>query len=250
MPYKDIFATVYTVTTPDGILLFDAGSFDEDIEEYIVPFFEEVGIKEDMIKYVFISHNHKDHAGGLEEFMKKFPQACIISRSDRLKEKFSDYDVFAPCDGDTVLGVLNVVTIPGHTQDSSAIFDIRTRTMICGDCLQLYGIFGSGKWAANILYPEEHIEAIDKVRKMEIDCILTAHDYHPYGYCYKGKDAVLKALDACVEPLLEIKDLILNHDGLDDEKIADLFNSENRPTLDMHVVTAVRKMLNQEKQGC
>jgi hypothetical protein len=27
LPYKDIFTTVYTVRTPEGVLLFDAASF-------------------------------------------------------------------------------------------------------------------------------------------------------------------------------------------------------------------------------
>ena len=36
-PYKDIFTTVCTVKTPDGVLIFDAASYDEDVESYILP---------------------------------------------------------------------------------------------------------------------------------------------------------------------------------------------------------------------
>ena len=76
MPYKDIFTTVYTIKTDNGVLLFDSGSYDEDIENYISPFLKQLEITADMIKYVFISHDHKDHAGGLGAFVKKFPNAC------------------------------------------------------------------------------------------------------------------------------------------------------------------------------
>lgn len=243
IPYKDIFTTVYMIKTDNGILLFDAGSYDEDIENYILPFLDEFEITADMLKYVFISHNHKDHAGGLNEFMKKFPETCIISRSSKLKEQYINYNVLMPNDNDAVLDVLKVITIIGHTQDSSAIYDTRTKTLISGDSLQLYGIYGSGKWGSNISFPKEHIDAIEKLKKMDIQHILTAHDYHPYGYSYEGEDAVSNALDACVSPLNEIKDLIFQNPDADDEKICTLYNSFDKPTLGVHVVSAVREML-------
>lgn len=243
MPYKDIFTTVYAVKTEKGALLFDAASYDEDIENYIVPFLEKLDITKDMLKFVFISHNHKDHAGGLCEFMKKYPETSIISRSPELKENYKDYNVAAPCDEDCFLDVLKVITIPGHTKDSSAVFDMRTKTMISGDCLQLSGIYGSGNWAANISFPKEHIDAVSKLKKMDIEHILTAHDYHPYGYSYMGKDAVEKALDACVAPLEKIKSMICENPDADDEEICRIYNLSDEPTLGVHVVTAVRKEL-------
>lgn len=242
MPYKDIFTTVYIVKTECGALLFDVGSYDEDIDNYILPFLEASEIEPEMLKHVFISHNHKDHAGGLGAFMKKFPNACIISKSPELKEKFADYKVYMPEDNDTVLDVLKIITIPGHTQDSCAVYDTRTNTIISGDCLQLYGLYGSGKWGCNISYVQEHIAALDKLRQMEISQILTAHDYHPYGYCYEG-ETVAKALDACLAPLYEINALLLRNPDLGDERICAIYNSFDKPTLGVHVVTAVRKAL-------
>ena len=93
IPYKDIYTTVYTIKTDCGILLFDTGSYDEDIENYILPFLNELEITEKMLKYVFISHKHKDHAGGLNKLMEKFPDACIISLSPDIKEQYTNYKV-------------------------------------------------------------------------------------------------------------------------------------------------------------
>ena len=98
IPYKDIFTTVYIVKTENGVLLFDVASFDDDIENYIVPFLDELEISSDMLKYVFISHNHSDHSGGLKEFMKRFPKVCIISRNPKLKEQYENYDIYVPED--------------------------------------------------------------------------------------------------------------------------------------------------------
>ncbi len=243
IPYKDIYTTIYTVHTDQGVLLFDSGSYDEDIENYVVPFLEELGITPQMLKCVFISHNHADHAGGLASLIKIYPETRIFSLSEPLLEKFSDCSVYNPKDRDIILEVLKVVTIPGHTMDSSAILDTRTKTLISGDSLQLYGNYGSGKWGANISFPSKHIEAIDKLRSMDIQCILTAHDYHPCGHIYVGKDEVARSLDCCIEPLRRVEYLILQHPDLNDEQICGIYNSsENLPTLGEHVVSAIRKM--------
>ena len=94
---------------------------------------------------MFISHNHTDHAGGLGAFMKAFPNTCIISRHPDIIERFKGYNTLLPQEESVILNDLKIVTIIGHTADSSAILDMRTNTLISGDGLQLHGIFGSGK---------------------------------------------------------------------------------------------------------
>lgn len=245
IPYKDIFTTVYTVQTDDGFLLFDAASYDEDVENYIIPFLERLGITQSMLKFIFISHNHTDHAGGLRELMKRFPETSIVSLCPTLQNQYKDYNVLCPKDYDTILNVLKVVSIPGHTSDATAVFDTRTKTLISGDALQLYGIYGSGKWGANICYPHEHLKALDKLRSMDIHLILTAHDYHPCGYKYLGKSEVAHSLDMCAAPLLQVKNLIIQNQHLNDSQICEIYNnSAHLPTLGAHVVTAVREMIN------
>ena len=240
IPYKDIFTTVYLVKTVDGALLFDAASFDEDVDDYIVPFLKEQNISQNELKYVYISHHHIDHSGGLERLMKFFPKTKIVSTNDALVDKFGNDVILKTQDGDVLLNDLKVVKIPGHTKDSAAILDTRYNIVISGDCLQLYGIFGSGNWACNISFPVEHIEAIKKVKKMNIDAIYTAHDYHPFGYKYIGRDTIVQALDSCILPLYEIKSMTLKFPNLTDEEIAEIYNSNNNPKLGAHVVNAVR----------
>ena len=70
LPYKDIFTTVYTVKTDKGVLLFDAASYDTDLEQYIQPMLDELNITAEDLKYVFISHNHGDHSGGLRPIIE------------------------------------------------------------------------------------------------------------------------------------------------------------------------------------
>ena len=44
IPFKDIFTTVCLIKTDEGALLFDTATYDEDVENYIIPFLDELGI--------------------------------------------------------------------------------------------------------------------------------------------------------------------------------------------------------------
>ena len=242
-PYKDIFTTVYLIKTENGALLFDCASYDNDIDDYIVPFLQELVVSANELKYVFISHNHADHSGGLKAFMQKYPSTYIVTRSQNLKETYADFNVYISNDSDTLLDVLKVVTIPGHTADAQGILDTRTNTLISGDCLQMYGIYGSGAWGANITLIKNHFEALEKLEKMQIDYLLTAHDYHPKGYKYVGKKEAAFAINACREPILKVCELIKENVYLTDAQITDKYNELKLPRLSERVVTAAREFI-------
>lgn len=248
VPYKDIFTTLYTVRTPEGVLLFDAASWDEDARNYTIPFLKEAAVAAEELKYIFISHNHTDHAGGLKELIKNFPNATILSRSPKLHEEYARYRCHRHEDGERIMGVLQVVTIPGHTKDCSAILDTRTKTLISGDCLQSYGIRGSGTWAANISHPDEYVKAIEKVRTLDIDTIVTAHNYDPQGYRADGKAAVSANLDACLVPLKRMQQLILQYPELDDAGVQAKFNYDPElPKISARVIGAMRQAMEEKR---
>lgn len=241
-PYKDIFTTTLVIKTDTGAMLFDSASFDHDINDTILPMLDELKISKEELKCVFISHNHNDHAGGLRELLHRFPDISVYSNSPTITDRCDGGDIRTFSDGEEIMPNLVAIKIPGHTADSAAILDKRTGSLITGDCLQLYGIFGSGTWGSNINYPREHFDALKKLKGMsEILNIYTAHDYHPYGRSYEGREAVNAAISACERPLLEVKRLIEENPTLSDSEIADLYNSEALPTLGAHVVKAMRE---------
>ena len=244
IPYKDIFTTVYLIKTSKGSMVFDMATTDEDVEDYIIPFLAEAGVTDDKL-YFFVSHNHGDHAGGLKRLLQEYPDACIISRSNELKELYKDYNFIMPEDNQVLLDDLKAIAIPGHTYDSCGILDTRTNTLITGDSLQFYGIYGSGDWACNIRLPIEHMEALDKLRNLAVDTVYMAHDYHPCGYVLCGNDNINSTLDLCIEPLRFIRDIILKNPHKTDEEIRSIFNSEDLPTVNLSVVTALRKVIDE-----
>ena len=237
IPFEDIFTTVFLVRTEQGVLLFDTATFPQDMDEYVFPVLDRLG---EAPECVFLSHSHRDHAGGLERVLEKFPGVPVASRSEALAEKVPN--VFAPRGGDVFLGCLRVVEIPGHTMDSMGLLDERTGTLLTGDSLQLYGIFGCGVWGANIRFPREHAAAIENIRKLDVRTIIASHDYHPCGHIAREKSEIDRYLSNCLAPLAEIRALIAGHPGLDDDGIAKIYNeSRHLPTLGAHVVRACRE---------
>ena len=242
--YKDIFTSVFLLECPKGAILFDSASYDTDVDLHILPFLHQLGITPEKLKYVFISHNHRDHSGGLPRLLELFPDTRVVSRSQTLQEAWAHRGFLCPEDGEMLLDTYRVVAIPGHTADSAALLDTRTGTLITGDCLQLHGIVGSGDWACNISFPVEHLAAIEKVRTMQVSAILTAHDYVPMGCQSEGKAAVEAMLDACVTPLLTIRDLIRDNPAQDDTQIRELFNRPHL-TVNPRVIAAIRKAMGE-----
>lgn len=239
--YKDIYTTVTVVKTPLGAVLFDTASYREDVEDTILPALKELGIDGSVLKYIVLSHSHGDHAGGLQWVAEAFPNARILSRNPALRETYGDA-VQYPEDGEMLLDTLQILAVPGHSLDSLCLLDTATGTLISGDSLQLYGIYGSGTWGANVGLPAEHLQAIEKLRKLEIQRILASHDYHPWGYLAEGREVVEKYLDACPEALYKILDAVKCNPEMDCEELAAAYNANSGlPTVNVRVFRAVRE---------
>lgn len=234
VPYKDIFVAIYVLRTEKGVVLFDTAACDEDVDNWIAPALQQLGVTP---THIFISHNHKDHAGGLSRAAALFPEAKIVVRSATLAK---EYPAYIPEDGEILLGELQLVSVPGHTIDCSGLLDLPTNTLVCGDCLQSYGIYGSGYWYGNITYPAEHFAAIEKVRRLNIETIATAHDYHPCDIVSVGKEAVTLRLDSSAGALKRVLQIAKENPGLDDTQVAQLCNDGTFPKVAPKVITALR----------
>ena len=56
--YRDD-AFLYAATDAEsGALLFDTATYDDDVENYIMPFLSEIGITRNSLKYILVSQAH------------------------------------------------------------------------------------------------------------------------------------------------------------------------------------------------
>ncbi len=144
----------YLVREADGFTLIDtaiAGSGKQIIaaaQKFNTP-----------IVRIVLTHAHGDHAGSLDELHTALPQAEIIvaRRSVPILAGNRSLEAGEPVDqlrgswvvaktqanrtveaGDRI-GSLEVIASPGHTPDSIAFLDTRTRTLIAGDAFQTRG---------------------------------------------------------------------------------------------------------------
>ena len=190
VPFEDLNTTVYVVQGEEGVAIIDTATYSEDVDTYILPALETLGIDRADVRYLLLTHDHGDHAGGLERLRTWLPDATVGA-------SFSiDAPRFLPlAEGTCLLGRIRVVELAGHTKNSVGFFDTPTRTLLSGDCLQLGGV---GKYRDGISYPILYRASVERLRGMEIERIVAAHEYAPLGSVAEGREAVASYLDACL----------------------------------------------------
>lgn len=228
VPFADIYTTVFIVTAPSGVVLFDTACKISDVDGYIAPAFEKLNLKPD---FVFISHNHNDHSGGLQRVVELYPEARVVSDNPDLQEKYGCQKLEDPA--------LQKISIPGHTPDAMGLLDTRTGTLLSGDCLQAYGIYGRGPWGSAIRQIGSHFEAVDQLQEKALNTIVTAHDYHPFEAIIE-KQQIPAFLAACKEALVKVQQIVAAQPELPDEELVAICNSRGLPRIDHRVIAGIR----------
>lgn len=190
IPFEDLTTTVYSYKCEQGVAIIDSATYSSDVDDYIIPALNEIGVKREEVKYLLLTHDHGDHIGGLKRLSEIFTDAVIgVSFGLDLPNKI---DLF---DGNIVLGSLMSVYLPGHTNHSFGFYDLKTKTLLSGDCLQLSGV---GKYRDGIWDKDLYIASINKLKNMKIERIVASHEYDPLGSIAAGKTQVIRYLDECI----------------------------------------------------
>ena len=180
VPFFTVYTSVFLIDTPDGYVLVDCATTDDDVDGYIIPAIKELGISLSDIKKIVITHDHSDHAGGLSGIQYHIPHIEVVR------------EVKEVCDG--------VATYPltGHTKDFIGVFDSRTGTLISGDGLQGAGI---KQYRTMLADKEGYKETLERIRLDEkIKNVLFSHEYEPwYKNGVRGRENVLIILSDCLE---------------------------------------------------
>jgi metallo-beta-lactamase class B len=73
--------SAWAVTTPAGIIIIDP-IYDYSVEEQVVGGLKKLGLDPSQIKYVVVSHAHRDHAGGAWYLQERFGARVLLTAPD------------------------------------------------------------------------------------------------------------------------------------------------------------------------
>ena len=196
VPFEDITTSVYFFLNDKGAVIIDSATYPSDADEYIIPAMNELGISVKDVKVLALTHIHSDHAGGIERLSYLIPNAKVMAPFEMNVPNF-----LRIMDQDMFLDELMAIRLPGHSKNSVGYLDIRTNTLLSGDCLQLLGI---GKYRDGIAYPELYISSVKRLKCMDIKRIVAAHEYDPLGSVAEGESEVENYLNMCIDIASEL----------------------------------------------
>ena len=150
-------ATVYAITTSQGIVLIDSGYADR-VETVVIPGLKKLGLDPAAVKYVLLGHGHADHFGGARYFQEHYgakvgtaaadwdlidppnPPTTTPANQPNATQSRPKRDLVLAEGQPVRLGDVTVtpIAIPGHTPGSLAfIFPVRD-----GRSTHMAGLFG------------------------------------------------------------------------------------------------------------
>ena len=178
IPFDTVYTSVFLVKSESGALLVDCATTDEDIDGYIVPALRELGYELADINAVVVTHDHTDHAGGLQRILQHAPNIEVIREA---------------C---TIFDGLEVYPLYGHTNEMIGLFDPRTGTLVSGDGLQGAGV---DKYRAYAQNKKAYYETLERIKQDErIENLIFSHSYEPwYQDHIFGRESVMEALEEC-----------------------------------------------------
>ncbi|MBE6536852.1 MAG: MBL fold metallo-hydrolase [Ruminococcaceae bacterium] len=186
-----ITTTVYVVICAEAVVIIDSASYPTDASNYILPALLELGIMPSRDAILILTHSHSDHAGGAAALLNEMPN---LKPRAAFRVEHPEFSYLA--DGEIVGDRLLTLMLPGHTENSIALFDMKTKTLLSADCLQLKGI---GKYRNGIAFPTLYRKSIERLKRIDVHRIVAAHEYDPLGSIAEGKAEVLKYLDECLK---------------------------------------------------
>ena len=178
VPFYSVYTSVFLIDTPEGYILVDCATTNEDVDGYIVSALRDMDIALTDINSVVVTHNHSDHAGGLRRILCHAPNIEVVREPRQIFDGICAYPM---C---------------GHANEMIGLFDPRTGTLISGDGLQGAGVDKYRAYAEN---KKAYYETRERVKQDErIENLVFSHAYEPW---YKdhifGRSGVLEALEEC-----------------------------------------------------
>jgi glyoxylase-like metal-dependent hydrolase (beta-lactamase superfamily II) len=179
IPFDCIYTSVFLVRTSKGYMLVDCATTDEDVNKWIIPALNQMGLKLKDIQFLLLTHKHGDHAGGLRQIFRLNKNIQVINEPNIV---FDD---------------IEILHMAGHTLDCIGVLELQSSTLIAGDGLQGAGV---DKYRCSLESKEEYLKTIEKVKTdKRIKNIFFSHAYEPWEKdAIFGRKEIQKCLQDCI----------------------------------------------------
>jgi glyoxylase-like metal-dependent hydrolase (beta-lactamase superfamily II) len=183
-----ISSNVYVANHNDKHYLFDS-SGDPELMKYLLP----LGIMNESLGGVFLTHGHYDHVRGILSIPDGGPLVflaepdCVLAESCLGERSIQGIDT-----GREILAQLGleVVRTPGHTPGSTCFYSKEDRLLISGDTVFSEGFFGRTDTLGGS--NQQMLDSLNLLSRMEIDAMLPGHG-NPL--LKKASESISAALD-------------------------------------------------------
>lgn len=161
VPFEDLYTSVFLIKTASGNVLVDCATTSFDVNEYILPALTNLNLTIFDVKYLVLTHNHIDHAGGKNRLLELNSNIIVIT------EYCSNF-----------INELSLYKLSGHVINCIGVFEKSTKTLITGDGLQGAGV---GKYRTSICDNNEYLKTIQNIKNdKNVENILFSHAYEPW----------------------------------------------------------------------
>jgi glyoxylase-like metal-dependent hydrolase (beta-lactamase superfamily II) len=214
-PLGERYASLYLVTGPDAIVLYDTG-VDGTIPAQVLPALARLGRTPGEVSTVVVSHCDVDHFGGVADARDAFPNARIVAGAADvpLIEQYDRYlaerargfvDEYgwdedeavlewcravtreAPLDGAAEDGelidlgggrVVEILAVPGHSHGHVAVDVPDADAVLVGDAVLAASVDladGTPAFPPTYRYVDDYLATVSRLEALDRDLLLTAH---------------------------------------------------------------------------
>lgn len=243
MSFERVCDSVYLLRVPHGgtttgvillsgkeNILIDAAGNAAEVDEYIVPALSKLSLSPSDIECVVCTHTHGDHIGGFKRLRELGVKSIAAYEHsvpkiiDPLKYNIEIRQAFPKnspppsnglegtsvdrvlCDGDVIGDRAVLIATPGHDDDTVCIYDRATKTLVCGDSVQLNGTLVQGCGA--YMYLDSYRESMNKLAKLDVETAVLGHPFIPHGDIILGKDNVKAFLNEALNLTYAYRDFV------------------------------------------
>ena len=222
--------TGVVLLTGDKNYLIDAAGNREEVDECIIPALSELSLDISDIECVVCTHTHGDHIGGFRRLRElgirniAAYELSVPKIIEPLKYNIEIRQAFPEnspppsnslegtsvdrvlCDGDVIDGRVEIIATPGHDSDTVCIYDRKTKTLVCGDSVQLNGTLVQGCGA--YMYLPQYRASMEKLISFDAECAVLGHPFLPVGDVVCGREEVNRLFKAALELTYSYRDFV------------------------------------------